>query len=40
MKKEMTVAEFEKWSRFASEIRDRALAGEMGFEQYYVDIRK
>lgn len=40
LKREMTVAEFEKWSRFASEIRDKALAGEIAFEQYYVDIRK
>ena len=40
MKKKMTVAEFEEWSRFASEIRDKALAGEIAFEQYYVDIRK
>lgn len=40
MKKKMTVAEFEKWSRFASDIRDKALAGEIAFEQYYVDIRK
>ncbi len=40
MKKKMTVSEFEKWSRFASEIRDRALAGEILYEQYYADIRK
>ncbi len=40
MKKKMTVAEFEEWSRFASEIRDRALAGQIPYEQYYDDIRK
>ncbi len=40
MKKKMTIAQFEEWSRFASEIRDRALAGEITFEQYYADIRK
>ncbi len=40
MKKKMTVAEFEEWSRFASEIRDRALAGEIEFDKYYADIRK
>ena len=40
MKKKMTVAEFEGWSRFASEIRDKALAGEIAFDQYYTDIRK
>ncbi len=33
MKKKMTIAQFEEWSRFASEIRDRALAGEIPFEQ-------
>lgn len=40
MKKKMTVAEFEEWSRFASEIRDKALSGEIAFERYYEDIRK
>lgn len=40
IKKKMTVAEFEKWSRFASDIRDKALAGDISFEQYYVEIRK
>lgn len=40
MKKKMTVAEFEEWSRFASEIRDKALAGEVPFEQYYSEIRR
>ncbi len=40
MKKKMTVSEFEEWSRFASEIRDKALAGEVPYEQYYADIRK
>ncbi len=40
MKKKMTIAQFEEWSRFASEIRDKALAGEITFEQYYADIRK
>ncbi|MBD5080667.1 MAG: hypothetical protein HDT44_02760 [Ruminococcaceae bacterium] len=40
MKKKMTVSEFEEWSRFASEIRDRALAGEIEFDKYYADIRK
>ena len=40
MKKKMTISEFEKWSRFASSLRDKAIAGEVKFEQYYVDIRK
>ena len=40
MKKKMTVSEFEEWSRFASEIRDKALAGEIEYDKYYADIRK
>ncbi len=40
MKKKMTVSEFEEWSRFASEIRDKALAGDIPFERYYADIRR
>ena len=40
MKKKMTVSEFEEWSRFASDIRDKALAEKIPFEQYYSDIRK
>ncbi|WP_294909179.1 DUF6076 domain-containing protein [uncultured Ruminococcus sp.] len=40
MKKKMTISEFEKWSRFASSLRDKAIAGEIEFEQYYADIRK
>lgn len=39
MKKKMTVSEFEEWSRFASDIQDKALTGEISFEQYS-DIRK
>jgi len=38
--KKMTISEFEKWSRFASSLRDKAIAGEVEFEQYYADIRK
>lgn len=40
MKKKMTIAQFEEWSRYASGIRDRALAGAIPYEQYYTDIRK
>ena len=40
MKKKMTVAEFEVWSRFASELRDKAIADEILFEEYYKAIRK
>lgn len=40
MKKKMTVAEFEAWSRFASDLRDQALADKLPYEQYYTDIRK
>lgn len=40
MKKKMTVAEFEQWSRMASELRDKAIADEIPYEQYYEEIRK
>ena len=40
MKKKMTVSEFEEWSRFASELRDKTIAEEIPFEQYYTAIRK
>ena len=38
--KKMNVAEFEQWSRFASELRDKTIDGLIDFEQYYADIRK
>ena len=40
MKKKMTISEFEEWSRFASEIRDKAIAGEISYDDYYTQIRK
>lgn len=40
MKKKMTVSEFEVWSRMASELRDKAIADEIPFEQYCVEIKK
>ena len=40
MKKKMTISEFEEWSRFASEIRDKAIAEEIPFDDYYTQIRK
>ena len=40
MKNKMTVSEFEEWSRFASELWDKAIAEEIPFEQYYAAIRK
>ena len=40
MKKKMTTAEFEQWSRLASELRDKAEKEEMKFEEYYKQIRK
>lgn len=40
MKKKMTVSEFEQWSRFASELRDKAIANEIDYEYYYAEIRK
>lgn len=40
MKKKMIVAKFEEWSRFASDFRDKALAGEISFELYYTNLRE
>jgi len=40
MKKKMTVSEFEKWSRFASEIRDKAISNQIPYDEYYEEIRK
>lgn len=40
MKRKMTLTEFEKWSRFASELRDKTEAGEVPYEQYFEEIRK
>ena len=40
MKKKMTIDQFEGWSRFASDIRDKAIAGEIPFDEYYTQIRK
>lgn len=38
--KKMTISEFEKWSRFASSLRDKEVAGKVDFAQYYANIRK
>lgn len=40
MKKKMTVAEFEQWSRFASELRDKAIENKIDYDEYYKQIRK
>lgn len=40
MKKKMTVAEFEQWSSFASNLRDQALQNEIVFTEYETEIRK
>ena len=40
MKKKMTIDQFEEWSRFASNIRDKAIAGEIPYDEYYTVIRK
>ena len=40
MKKKMSVSEFEKWSRFASAIRDLALDDKISFEDYSVEIKR
>ena len=40
MKKKMSISEFEEWSRFASELRDKAIAEEIDYDSYYETIRK
>lgn len=40
MKRKMTVAEFEQWSRYAVELRTKVLKGELLFEEYQKEIRK
>ncbi len=40
MKKKMTISQFEEWSRFASEFRDKAIANSISFEEYFREIRK
>lgn len=40
LKKKMTAAQFEEWSRFASKLRDSAEAEKISFEDYYTEIRK
>lgn len=40
MKKKMTVPEFEKWSAFAVELREKAVNGELQYDEYYKLIRK
>jgi len=34
MKKKMTVSEFEQWSAYAIELREKAIKNEMKFEEY------
>lgn len=40
MKKKMTVAEFEAWSRYAMELREKASKGEIEYGEYFSKIRK
>ena len=40
MKKRMTQIEFMKWADYALELRQKALDGELSFEEYYELIRK
>lgn len=39
LKKKMTTAQFEQWSRYAVELRDKAEAGEMTFDDYQKEIK-
>lgn len=40
LKKKMTAAQFEEWSRFASILRDSAEEEKISFDDYYTEIRK
>lgn len=40
MKKKMTTAEFEQWSRYAVELREKALAEELDLEEYIRIIKQ
>ncbi len=40
MKKKMTAAEFERWSRYAVELRSKAGSGELEFEAYLKEIKR
>jgi hypothetical protein len=40
MKKKMANSEFEKWSRYAVELREKALVGKIDYDVYYIEIRK
>lgn len=39
LKKKMTTAQFEQWSRYAVELRQRAEAGEMELVDYQRELR-
>ena len=39
LKKKMTTAQFEQWSRYAVELRQRAEAGEMEMADYQRELR-
>ena len=39
MKKKMTTSEFEEWSHYALELRDKAERGEIEYEKYVACIR-
>lgn len=40
MKKKMTVVEFEQWSRYAVQLREKASAGELEFDEYCAKVRR
>ncbi len=40
LKKKMTTSQFEQWSRYAVELRDKAEAGVLPYEEYYALIRE
>lgn len=40
LKKKMTAAQFERWSRFAVELRRKVEQGEISLESYVAELKK
>ena len=40
LKKKMTQAEFQKWADYAIELRNKALDGEIGYDEYVREMKK
>ncbi len=40
LKKKMTQAEFQKWADYAIVLRNKALDGEIGYDEYVREMKK